>query len=67
MGYTQMYTVPHIVKNARPQGLKDAAGKMFNPNQLVCKASGETIHRIPYGHFWGGGVVQRECDMIWST
>lgn len=66
MGYTQMYTVPHIVKNARPQGLKDAAGKMFNPNQLVCKASGETIHRIPYGHFWGG-VVQRECDMIWST
>lgn len=54
-----MYTVPHIVKNARPQGLKDAAGKMFNPNQLVCKASGETIHRIPYGHFWGGGGAER--------
>lgn len=36
MENTQLYTVHHTVKNARPQGLKDAAGKMFNPNQLVC-------------------------------
>lgn len=53
MGYAQLYTVHDIVKNASPQGLKGATSKMSNPNQLVCKASGETIHRISYGYFVG--------------